>query len=229
MSTVNGFAQMFMILVGGTSILLAPHALATGRDNVSDAPQSSCLVLEWMDPHQLLPTGERWTAKETSRILDGAKIPTRWDWSRGNDGDRSPATGEHRLRVVLVPSAPSGPGWRLAANTLGATVRDGKTAPPAVYIFYHSIVSVLGRGLSKHGRDPRVSDPHFLGRASRALGRVIAHEIAHALAPGEPHSSSGLMQAGLGTKLLTARQKVTIDDEWRRVLTTGLAQLCSEH
>jgi len=228
LATRNGFARTVMILVSGTSTLLATGAHPSARASVVAADPSSCLVLEWMDPHQLLPAGERWLAKEASRILHDAKIPSRWDWSRGHARGASSSAREHRLRVVLVPSEPSGPGWDLASNTLGVTVLDGKQTSPAVYIFYHSIVSVLGRDASKRGRAPNLSDPRFLGPASRALGRVVAHEIAHAIAPGEPHARSGLMQAGLAPKLLTAKREVTIDDQWELVLGAGLSKLCAE-
>lgn len=225
MATSNGLRRTVVLLIGCASILAATSAYSLTRPNIDASAPSSCLVLEWMDPHRLLPTGERWLARETSRILDDADIPARWDWSRSNDERTS--TTEHRLRVVLVPSEPSGPGWGLDTNTLAATVGDGKSAPPAVYIFYHSVVSVLGRDHSKRKGITSQSDPRVLGRASRAFGRVVAHEIAHAIAPGEPHASSGLMQAGLAPELLTAKQNVAIDEQWGRVLTTGLAELCS--
>ena len=96
---------------------------------------------------------------------------------------------------------PSGPGWRLQANTLGATVVDGRLAPPAVYIFYKSVVATLGL----RERPRKLPDTYFLGRASRAFGRVVAHEVAHAIAPGEPHARDGLMQAGLEPVFLTAK------------------------
>ncbi len=180
-----------------------------------------------MDPHELLPAGERWAAKEVTRILGAADISARWDWSGNNNGNGEGVSKprEHRLRVVLLPSEPSGPGWGLAASTLGTTVVDRVSAPPAVYVFYRSVTSLLSRS---QRRSRNLSDPCFLGPTSRVLGRVVAHEVAHAIAPAQPHASSGLMQAGLAPALLTAKHDVAIDEQWQRVLRAGLSQLCSE-
>src|SRR5262245_16302469 len=41
-------------------------------------------------------------------------------------------------------------------------------------------------------------DPNDVGRV---LGHVMAHEIGHLLLPGKTHSRSGIMQAGLDTRL----------------------------
>lgn len=211
-----------LVLVIGAAIL-APHAEAARRADTIDSDPGSCLVLEWMDPHELLPAGERWIAKETTRILGAAEISSRWDWSETQPKTRMDAVPEHRLRVVLLPSEPSGPGWGLTPNTLGTTVLDGVSAPPAVYVFYRSVVSLLNRrALSQ---DP--SDPLALGPTTRVLGRVVAHEVAHALAPAEPHARSGLMQAGLTPSFLTSKNAVAIDAQWQRVLGNGLSQLCS--
>ena len=38
----------------------------------------------------------------------------------------------------------------------------------------------------------------------RALGRVAAHEIVHALLPDRPHDRAGLMARSLGRRELTA-------------------------
>ena len=211
-------------LLGFISLATVVEADASTVKNIASRAERSCLVLEWMDPHELLPAGERWIAKETTRILGDADIGARWDWSRARGDSVSAPPGEHRLRVVLLPSEPSGPGWRLRANTLGATVVDGRVAPPAVYIFYKSVVAMLGL----RERPRKLPDTYFLGRASRAFGRVIAHEVAHAIAPGEPHARDGLMQAGLEPAFLTAKGDVKIDAHWRHVLAQGMSRLCTK-
>jgi hypothetical protein len=179
-------------------------------------------VLEWMDPHELLPVGETWMAQEALRILDGADIGARWEWRRQREpGSASVVAREHRLRVVLVPSEPSGPGWRLLPNTLGATIidNDGGEAPPAVYIFYNAVAASLGIG--------ERADHRALARAWRALGRVVAHEVAHAIVPREPHASDGLMRARLESRFLTAKGDVSIDARWKNALGIGMSELCS--
>jgi hypothetical protein len=225
MASSTRFRRTASLLVSGLTVLAGAQAQAAVHTDISDATRGSCLVLEWMDPHELLPTGERWMAKETTRILEAADIAARWDWSSSDENRETHASNnpEHRLRVVLLPSDPSGPGWGLSVNTLGTTVMNGVSAPPAVYIFYRSVASLLGRNAHPNS----VSEPHVLGPATRAFGRVVAHEIAHAIAPTEPHASSGLMQAGLDPSLLTARNDVAIDAHWERILGEGLSELCS--
>jgi hypothetical protein len=223
MARSGGLRQAVSFVVGSTAILIVDDAQAARRPHVADHGRSSCLVLEWMDPHELVPAGERWMAKETTRILGEARIAARWDWSRDGERASSAPTREHRLRVVLLPSEPSGPGWGLGKNTLGTTLINGVSAPPAVYIFYRSVVSLL----SRDGRSHSWSDPYAVGPASRAFGRVVAHEVAHALAPAEPHARSGLMQAGLAVALLTDRNDVAFDERWKRALSAGLSELCS--
>ena len=213
-STLLGFISL------GTGVEVGAGTVA----NITSHPQRSCLVLEWMDPHELLPVGERWVAKETVRVLGAADIGARWDWSRERDREGRTSAHEHRLRVVLVPSEPSGPGWRLPANTLGATVLDGVNTPPAVYIFYKTIAASLR--LHRLGGRPGTNS-YFLGRASRALGRIIAHEVAHAIAPGEPHAREGLMGAGLAPEFFLAKGDVLIDAQWKRVLAQGVSRLCT--
>ncbi len=107
----------------------------------------------------------------------------------------------------------------------GATVLDGVNAPPAVYIFYKTIAASLR--LHRLGGRPEANS-YFLGRASRALGRIVAHEVAHAIAPGEPHARDGLMRAGLEPEFFLAKGDVMIDAQWRHVLAQGMSQLCSE-
>ncbi len=214
-------------LLGFISLGTVVEADAGMVKNIASRAERSCLVLEWMDPHELLPVGERWMAKETQRVLCAADIGARWDWSRERDREdrTSERSREHRLRVVLVPSEPSGPGWRLPANTLGATVLDGETTPPAVYIFYKTIAASF-RLERVNGRPG--TNSYFLGRASRALGRIVAHEVAHAIAPGEPHARDGLMRAGLEPEFFLTKGDVMIDAQWRHVLAQGMSRLCTE-
>ena len=222
MSTTKRSRFLVSTLLGFIS--LGTVVQADAGINIASRAERSCLVLEWLDPHELLPIGNRWLAKETQRVLGAADIGARWDWSRQRDReDGTPERSrEHRLRVVLLPSDPSGPGWQLPANTLGATTLDGANPPPAVYIFYNTVVASFGL----HKRP--VTDSYFLGRASRALGRIVAHEVAHAIAPGEPHARDGLMRAGLEPEFFLAKGDVVIDAHWRHVLAQGMSQLCSE-
>lgn len=227
MSTTKRSWFLVSTLLGFISLGTVSRVDAGMVGNSASHAQRSCLVLEWMDPHKLLPVGERWVAKETVRVLGAADVGARWDWSRerDRDGETSESSHEHRLRVVLVPSEPSGPGWRLPSHTLGATVLAGANAPPAVYIFYKTVAASLR--LHRFGGRPEANS-YFLGRASRALGRIVAHEIAHAIAPGEPHARDGLMRGELAPDFFLAKGDVLIDAQWRHVLAQGMSRLCSK-
>jgi len=224
-STTNRSWFLVSTLLGFISLGTVVRVDASMAKNITSQTQRSCLVLEWIDPHELLPIGERWMAKETLRVLGAADIGARWDWSRERDREGRTSAREHRVRVVLLPSEPSGPGWRLPANTLGATVLDGANAPPAVYIFYKSVTVSLR--LHRFGGRPG-TNRYFLGRASRALGRIVAHEGAHAIAPDEPHARDGLMRAGLAPEFFLAKGDVLIDAHWRHVLAQGMSRLCTK-
>ncbi len=58
---------------------------------------------------------------------------------------------------------------------------------------------------------------------ARAIGRVAAHEIVHALAPQREHAATGLMSAALGRGELT-RTRIAVDPLTRSVVLDAVAQ-----
>jgi len=89
--------------------------------------------------------------------------------------------------VVMVRSEPSE--WRLPSNAMGAVLsRDGPQTE--VYVFFHAVARALGHGsdaLKK--RWPTARERRDL---SRALARVIVHEVIHAVLPSRDHAPAGL-------------------------------------
>ena len=69
---------------------------------------------------------------------------------------------------------------------------------PAVYIFVRNVL----RALSLHGHMARIPTHKERHRIARALGKVVAHEVIHALTPDCAHESQGLMRNSLGRYLL---------------------------
>jgi hypothetical protein len=138
------------------------------------------LLLVWHDPNDVYPTSSEAVASEVRRIF--APLGVEIDWARGRDEEEAIQSldGETlMLRVVLVPSEPSGPGWGLSPEALGAVLfMDGR--PSDIYIFYRNMLRVLG--LHRSAR-PSPRELVKLSRLSRAVGRVTAHELVHAVAP----------------------------------------------
>ena len=62
----------------------------------------------------------------------------------------------------------------------------------------------------------------------RALGRVVAHELVHAIAPLEPHADRGLMQASLNRAVLTG-PRLAIDERRARAFVRELAGRSAAH
>jgi hypothetical protein len=96
-----------------------------------------------------------------------------------------------RLRVILIPSPPTI--WRLGSRTMGVVFKTEGSVED-VYIFPPAVMNTLHR-LTEDARRNRL--PKQNRRWARALGRVISHEIIHAIAPEHPHAPGGLMQARL--------------------------------
>jgi len=91
---------------------------------------------------------------------------------------------EERGRIVVPVIAL----WRqpsaLGQNrVMGLVLRD-HAAPSPAWVFMDSVRATLGR-------------PTRESELGRAVGRVVAHEVIHALAPGHPHAAGGLMASTL--------------------------------
>lgn len=169
------------------------------------------LSLRLLDPQDLLPAGTDAVASELARLFADIGVPVRL----GEDDE--PAPPGYPLRVVLLPSRPSGPGWRLPPRALGVTLSDGVRSAPAVYVFYPQLLRIFGVRQTRN-RLPSTRDLRLL---TRALARVVAHEVFHALLPGQPHAASGLMQAALTPEFLVG-EEVAVDDRWARLLLRRL-------
>jgi len=195
------------------TLLLGPVAHAAGEDGRASARPGS-LALRLVDPHELLPAGSREVASEITRVFADLGVSVRFDW---DEAVRPPG---YPLRVVLLPSEPGGPGWRVPPNALGVTIGDGVRSAPAVYVFYPRLLRALGIP----EREDRLPSSLELRHMTRALGRVVAHEIFHALAPGQPHAESGLMSASLSETLLLG-EEIDVDERWAGLLRWRLSQL----
>jgi hypothetical protein len=150
----------------------------------------STLHLVWLDPTGIGVGVEAGARDEARSLL--RKMGTTVSWRRGDAGEGA-RPGE--VRVVLLDRTTGSSGKAV----LGATPQHFEVAP-LVWVHVPSVRSVIGI-------DPRAPAFSLAPPASRALaialGRVVAHELVHALAPSVPHGT-GLMSAALTYRQLTA-------------------------
>lgn len=99
---------------------------------------------------------------------------------------------------VAASTASAGPqSWPRPADSrprgrhliASASTGDG---PPATWVYCDGVARFLG--VSTPFRPQRASVEDWM-RFTRALGRVVAHEVVHLLAPSISHEGSGLMGA----------------------------------
>ena len=79
---------------------------------------------------------------------------------------------------------------------MGATM-GGPGDRQAIYIFVPKVIGTLG--LDFHGG---IESPKGGHQLARALGRIVAHEVVHAVAPVHPHGTDGMMGSGLSPRSL---------------------------
>jgi hypothetical protein len=184
----------------------APSAgrVAAASDSLPDS-----LALVWLDTGSAASGSERSARDEAVRLLRAMGV--RASWRTAEPGD-DPRPGE--LRVILLDRAAVD---RTGAPVLGSTPSHFEGEP----FFWVHVPSVRGAV----GLDPRrplspadLRERHLLGVA---LGRVIAHETVHAIAPDVPHSA-GLMAPLLKKNDLTSR-KVAVPAELGRAFRAALA------
>lgn len=151
---------------------------------------SPALRLVWMDPTGVGVGAEAVARDEARSVL--RKMGAAVSWRRGDAGE---LTRPGEVRVILLDRAACSAGKAV----LGATP-PRFDVDPFVWVHVPNVRAAIGL-------DPRGSAFAMPPPASRALaialGRVVAHELVHALAPSVPHGT-GLMSASLTYRQLTA-------------------------
>jgi len=93
----------------------------------------------------------------------------------------------NEIQIILSSSRPEK--WRFSSRVMGAVVPIGKYPRQVVFIF----ASDVSRLLDLPGTEKLPYRPPDNRRFAKALGRVIAHELVHAIAPEHPHANNGIM------------------------------------
>lgn len=190
--------SVVLVLLGCSAALAFPVDAEKDGEPVGSSSHSLSLTLIWYDAYKLLPHCFETMSEEVQRIYDDLGVAVRWQKGRMDEPDEEAARDPLKLNVMLHPGSASG--WGLKDNVMGvATHREGTKG--SVYVFFPEVASALG--LDR--RIDALDGPQAMYELARALGRVVAHEVVHVLAPERPHTANGLMKRRLGRRLLLRR------------------------
>jgi hypothetical protein len=167
-----------------------PPALAAwGR-----GPTGPSLRLVWLDLSGLSPGVEAIARKEVSSLME--RMGTALVWRRGQVAE---SAREGEIRVVLVDRLLVDPTTR--RPILGATAVE-RRAYPVVWVHLAGVRATLGQSRRSAGAMIPLRDRRDIGLA---VGRVVAHEVVHVVAPALSHGR-GLMSQAFTRRALTAPQ-----------------------
>lgn len=191
---LSGVIVVTASLLAATAQAREPADLERGGatrtfDPALDAVNRSSARLVWVDPTGVAVGVEARARDEVVSLMRRMGIDVRWRrWRDGENDD--PA----EIRVILLDrGATRAPGVPI----LGATPRS-VDAPRFLWVHVPSVRAMLG--FAPNGWTG--GHPVSTRALAQALGRVVAHELVHALAPSVPHGV-GLMSASLTRRQLT--------------------------
>jgi hypothetical protein len=177
-------------------VVLCWTLVSPGATAVEDSPEPSVsplrLTVTLCDHYKLLPHGFDSMAKEVRGIFNEIGVETEL---RRFSEEKSELEPEGLpILVTLMPNMASdwGASKRITAVSL---VKGGRGS---VYIFMPKLFDTLGWSWSPN----RTRSSRQNVELARALGRVVSHELVHAIAPEAPHTETGLMCAWLNRKSL---------------------------
>ncbi|HET7291324.1 MAG TPA: hypothetical protein VFM88_02770 [Vicinamibacteria bacterium] len=154
---------------------------------------------------QGLPLSRPTLERAVAAALADTGLALRWDAAPPGTG-RTHGAGE--VRIILLDAHPR----RGRDLVLGSVLRErGRTH--ALWVYVGDVRRVL------EGARPGSSNALQL---SIAVGRVIAHEIAHLVAPRQPHAGDGLMGRRVDRRVLLA-QEAPLDADSQSAIRSALA------
>jgi hypothetical protein len=167
---------------------------------MADAPRPSQprLALVWFEPDGALPFPSEWVARELRRTL--ADLDLHIDWREGQDHEIVQPP-EHP--VILLREDPVR--TRSGRRVMGGV--QGRAASRPIWLFLSAIKASLRPNTYARGAVLRCRTSVL----ARALGRVLAHEVVHVIAPHLPHARTGLMRAQLRLEDLCAPWPIRLD------------------
>ena len=191
-------------LLSGVLLAASNSAAASPGPQLPEAglpavPRAEPLRVRFYDPYNLLsPESHDWLEKEVVRAFGASEIGLRFV-GRGGPGV---------IPATLYPELPSR--WDVAPEAIGVAI-GAYGEQRSIFLSLGAAERALGFPLARRqGAPAEAKRPkrRLKGSQSRrlgvALGRVLAHELTHTIAPDCPHTKSGLMAERLSRRMLTA-------------------------
>ena len=151
------------------------------------------LTLVWHDSAHLFPAvGLRRLGDEMEALFRENGLAVTFHAASENEDLRT--IPEPRVNAIVLP----GEDWRfgLPPNTMAAAYGE-RGEKYSIFVFYPGVRRTLGH------RESQLS-PRHVAELTRALARIVAHEVVHVLAPERGHADSGLMSGRLTREALLA-------------------------
>jgi len=188
------FGRLAFFWVGILTALVIWRAPAVASEEAT-AETSRRLALLWCDPHLLFDSGWKRVGRELELTFQALHVEV--SWTKGALEKHGRPVSERQIQVVLVQSESAE--WGLSPHAMGAVLsRNGPQTE--VYVFFNSVTRALGYS-------PEVLRARWLTARekrdlARAMSRVIAHEVVHAVLPSRPHDPEGLTRSRLDRSTL---------------------------
>ncbi len=170
-------------------------------------PPAPSLTLVWHDSSRLFPAvGLARLSEEIEALFRENGLSVRFHAAVENEDLKT--IPEPRINAVVLPGEDRRFG--LPANAMAVTLGT-KGTKRGIFVFYPGIRRTLGHRESERS-------PRHLSELARALARVVAHEVVHALAPERGHADSGLMTEKLTREELLS-ERIALDSSSLEHLT----------
>lgn len=194
----RSFLLSGVLLAASNSAAALPGPLLP-ETGLAAAPRAEPLRVRFYDPYRLLAAEAHARLEdEVIRAFGASEIGLRFV-SRGGPGV---------IPATLYPELPDR--WDVAPEAIGVAI-GVHGEPRSIFLSLGAAERALGLPLARRrgappkakrsGRRLQGSQPRRLGVA---LGRVLAHELVHTIAPECPHTTHGLMAERLSRRMLTA-------------------------
>lgn len=176
------------------------------------AEPAPTLTLVWHDSARLLPAvALDLLGAEMETLFRENGLSVRFHPARENENLRT--IPEPRINAIVLPDEDRRFGLPRDAMAAALGERGEKYS---IFVFYPGVRRALGH------RGSDVS-PRQLAELSRALARVVAHEVVHALAPERGHTGAGLM-AGKLTRGQLLADSIVLDGPSLESATAALKE-----
>ena len=190
----------------------APISVASPT-RVPQNPDVPTLRVAWFDTAGLPEKVGEKTRLQVEKIFEQIGVVIEWhEPSSVSNGDEPDEP--YYLKVILFDKESAAMGH--PANAMGVSFKTD-LLPDAVWLFD----PVIRRALQGSERRSRPLSSEELGRA---YGRVLAHELVHAIANDMRHAASGLMAPAQNRKLLLSA-RTSVDDASKAAFLSGLARI----